>query len=64
MSAFGEIAVRDESGFLRWRTADPQAITWEEASRRISELGHFLAMPNEDGRLVRLEEDSNTMVYQ
>ena len=32
----GKIAVRDESRFLRWKTADPQAITWEEPSKRVS----------------------------
>ncbi len=38
MSVFGEIAVRDKSGFVRWKTADPQEITWEEASKRLSEV--------------------------
>ena len=38
MSVFGEIAVRDKSGFVKWKTADPQEITWEEASKRLSEV--------------------------
>ena len=36
MARFDEMAVRDESSFVRWNTADPQGITWDEGSRRLA----------------------------
>ncbi len=38
MAVFDEIAVRDESGFVRWEMADHQETTWEEADRRLAGL--------------------------
>ena len=35
MAVFEEIAIRDASGFVRWKTEDPQQTTWEEAAARL-----------------------------
>lgn len=35
IAVFDEIAVRDQSGFVRWVTADPRQPTWEEAAVRL-----------------------------
>jgi hypothetical protein len=40
MSVFDEIAVRDESGFVRWETTDLREITWEEAGKRLAGVCH------------------------
>jgi len=36
LAVFDEIAVRDRSAFLRWRTDQPEDVTWEEARRRLA----------------------------
>lgn len=37
MAAFDEIAVREASGFTRWKTSIPGETTWEEADKRLAE---------------------------
>ena len=39
MAAFDTIAVRSESGFLRWKALDLEGATWAEAGRRLAEQG-------------------------
>ena len=34
-AVFDEITTGDDSGFVRWKTADPQETTWEEADTRL-----------------------------
>ena len=46
MAEFDEMAVRGESSFVRWSTADLQGITWEEGRRRLA--GGFTAEGAED----------------
>ena len=58
MAQFDELAVRDESSFVRWNTADPQGITWDEGSRRLAgvfsteggAMGEGTAGVNQDSR--------------
>jgi hypothetical protein len=38
MAVFDEIAIRDESGFVRWKAANSQEIAWEEARKRLAEV--------------------------
>ena len=35
LAVFDEIADRDRSAFVRWRTDQPDDVTWEEARRRL-----------------------------
>ena len=37
MAVFDTIAVRERSQFVRWKTSDVQAITWEEAADRLAQ---------------------------
>jgi hypothetical protein len=39
MAAFDEISVRQESGFIRWKTSNPALTTWKEATERLLALG-------------------------
>ena len=47
MAVFDEIASREQSGFIRWKTTAPEALTWKEAGDRISKvLGTSLSSPD------------------
>ena len=35
IAVFDDIAVRDQSVFVRWQTSAPQDVTWEEAALRL-----------------------------
>ncbi|MCY4393065.1 MAG: DUF3291 domain-containing protein [Chloroflexi bacterium] len=37
LAVFDEIAVRDRSAFVRWRTDQPEDVSWEEARRRLAD---------------------------
>ena len=39
MKAFDTIGVRGSSGFARWKTSEHEETTWEEAAKRLAELG-------------------------
>lgn len=45
VAVFDEIAIRGESGFVRWKTADPQETTWEEAGKRLAEATDCQTLP-------------------
>ena len=36
MAVFDDIAVRDQSVFVRWQTPTPQVVTWAEAAQRLA----------------------------
>lgn len=38
MAVFGQLAVRELSGFTSWETADPAETTWEEAFKRLDKV--------------------------
>ena len=37
MAVFDEIAVREASGFVRWKTSTPDEVTWEKARQKLEE---------------------------
>ncbi len=41
LAVFDEIAVRDRSAFVRWRTDHPEDVSWEEARRRLAAVRPF-----------------------
>ncbi|MCY3567208.1 MAG: hypothetical protein OXH38_01170 [Chloroflexi bacterium] len=39
LQVFDDIAIRDQSAFVRWNTTNPQEVTWSECRRRLASFG-------------------------
>ena len=39
LAVFDDIAIRERSAFVRWRTDQPEEVTWEEARRQLAGVG-------------------------
>lgn len=38
ITVFVDIAIREQSAFVRWQTANPEAVTWKECRERLAAL--------------------------
>ncbi len=45
IASFDSISDRKVSGFLRWEVAELEAVTWQEASKRLTEQTQILVRP-------------------
>ena len=42
LTAFDEIAVREQSAFVRWKTSEPRDVTWQECRERLASFQEAL----------------------